>query len=184
MIRLAICLAIVSATVLPAFPQQHRRDPLNDLEIDKLRDTAQEPEARLKLYISFARARLEKLQQIRSDPKAENKDQQIREALQDFIDIYDELDENVDTFDDRGDDLRKALKPVIEADTEFGSRLRAFKLALEQSREEAEKYDFLIGTALEAVDTNAKDHRDLLAEQEVKFKNKKNKAHKETARGE
>ena len=184
MIRLAICIAIFSAAALPAFPQQHRHDPLNDMEIDKLRDTAQEPEARLKLYIGFARARLEKLQEIRSDPKAENRDQQIRDALQDFIDIYDELDENVDTFDDRGDDLRKALKPVIEADTEFGSRLRAFKLALEQSREEAEKYDFLIGTALETVDTNAKDHRDLLAEQEVKFKNKKNKAHKETARGE
>ena len=90
----------------------------------------------------------------------------------------------MDTFADRGDDLRKALKPVIEADTEFGSKLRAFKLSLENAREQAEKYDFLLGTAMEAVDNAAKDHRDLLAEQDVKFKNKKNKAHKESARGE
>lgn len=175
---------LLMATALPCAAQQHRRDPLTDLEIDQLRDAAQEPEARLKLYIAFARARLEKLQQIRSDPKITDKDQQIRAALQDFTQIYDELDENVDTFADRGDDLRKAVKPVIEADTEFGSRLRAFKLSLESSRDEAEKYDFLLGTAMEAVDSAAKDHRDLLAEQDVKFKNKKNKAHKESARGE
>jgi hypothetical protein len=35
------------------------------------------------------------------------------------------------------------------------------------------KYDFLLGTALEAVDDGAKDHRDLLAEQEETFKHKK-----------
>ena len=186
MIRLAATLLLLTAVSIPLTAQQHRRDPLTDLEIDQLRDAAQEPEARLKLYIAFARARLEKLQQIRTDPKVtdKDKDQQIRAALQDFTGIYDELDQNVDTFADRGDDLRKAVKPVIEADTEFGSRLRAFKLSLESSREEAEKYDFLLGTAMEAVDSAAKDHRDLLAEQDVKFKNKKSKAHKESARGE
>jgi len=180
MIRLAISVFLLATSALSC-AAQHRRDPLSDLEIDQLRDAAQEPEARLKLYIAFARARLEKLQPIRSDPKITDKDQQIRAALQDFTEIYDELDENVDTFADRGDDLRKAIKPVIEADTEFGSKLRAFKLSLESSRDEAEKYDFLLGTAMEAVDTAAKDHRDLLAEQDQKFKNKKNKAHKETA---
>jgi len=40
---------VIFVSVLAAFPavaEQHHRDPLNDLEIDKLRDTAQEPEAR------------------------------------------------------------------------------------------------------------------------------------------
>lgn len=166
------------ALIQPCLAQQRRHDALNDLEIDQLRDAAQEPEVRLKLYVSFARTRLDKVQQAHSDPKATDKDEQIRSGLQDFIDIYDELDENVDTFDDRGDDLRKALKPVIEADTEFGSKLRAFKLAIANSPKEAEAYDFLVGTALEAVDSAAKDHRDLLAEHEVKFKNKKDKSHK------
>jgi len=161
---------------------QQKRDPLNDLEIEKIRDAAQTPDVRLKLYVDFARARLDKLQQVRSDPKATDRDGQTHDALQDFLDIYDELDDNVDTFADRGDDLRKALKPVIEADTEFGSKLRAFKSSLASSREEAAKYDFLLGAALDAVDGGAKDHRDLLAEQEEKFKNKKEKPHKEDRR--
>src|SRR5262249_19873833 len=148
-------------TTVPA--QQHHRDPLNDLEVDKLRDAAQDPEVRLKLYVEFARARLDKLQQVHADQKsAADRAEQTRAALQDFLDVYDELNTNVDTYADRGEDLRKALKPVIEADTEFGSKLRAFKSSLTSSREEAGSYDFLVSSALEAVDEGAKDHRDLL----------------------
>ena len=157
--------------------QRHQHDPLNPAEVDKIRDSAMEPEVRLKLYIEFARARLDKLQQARSDPKlsAQDKEEQTRNALQDFTDVYDELEENVDTFADRGNDLRKALKPVIEADTEFGAKLRAFKSSLAGSPDDAGKFEFMVNSALEAVDSGAKDHRDLLAEQEQTFKNKKEK---------
>ncbi len=149
------------------------------MHVAKIRDTAQIPEARLKLYIEFARARLEKVQQIHSDPKAADREQQIRDALQDFLDVYDELNTNVDTFADRGSDLRKALKPVIEADTDFGAKLRAFRASLAKNAQEARDDEFLIGSAIEGVDSGAKDHRDLLAEQEETFKHKKKQDHKE-----
>lgn len=182
MIKLLV--AVVLLLPLCAIAQQQKRDPLSDLEVDKLRDAAQTPDVRLKLYIEFARTRLDHLQQAKADAKAADREQQMQDALQDFIDIFDELDDNVDTFADRGDDLRKALKPVIEADTEFGSKLRAFKSSLASSREEFAKYDFLVGSALQAVDDGAKDHRSLLAEQEEKFKNKKEKGHQERSGGE
>ncbi len=171
-----VCLLLIATS---AAAQANKREALSDLEIEKVRDAALLPEVRLKLYTEFARARLDKLQQAQVDTKAADRDAKMRDALQDFIAIYDELDDNVDTFADRGDDIRGALKPVIEADTEFGSKLRAFKSSLAASRAEAEKYDFLGNTALLAVDDGAKDHRDLLAEQEAKFKNKKAAAHKE-----
>lgn len=179
---IAGALLLLMATCAGA--QAHRRDPLTPPEVDKIRDSAMEPEVRLKLYIEFARARLDKLQQVRADPKitGTDKDDQTRASLQDFTDVYDELSTNVDTFADRGNDIRKALKPVIEADTEFGSKLRAFKSSLAGSKEEAGKYDFLVGSALEAIDSGAKDHRDLLAEQEETFKHKKEKGHKGDAK--
>ncbi len=169
--RIVIPILLIAA--LPGVAEQHHRDPLNDKEIDKIRDSALDPEARLKLYIEFARARLEKLQQVRADVKSPDQDQLTRDALQDFLDVYDELGTNVDTFADRGDDLRKALKPVIEADTEFGGKLRAFKSSLGGRAESAKDFTFLLGSALEAIDAGMKDHRDLLAEQEETFKNKK-----------
>ena len=179
MIRRTLAGALLLVVGVVAFAQRHRRDPLTDPEVDQIRDAAMEPEIRLKLYIEFARARLDKLQQAHSDPKATDRDQQTRAAIQDFADVYDELNVNVDTFADRGEDLRKALKPVIEADTEFGSKLRAFKSLL--TKQEAEGYEFLLGSALEAVDAGAKDHRDLLAEQEEAFKHKKKQEHKVVA---
>ena len=182
MIKLMLpCMLLLAAW---AFGQDKHHDPLTDAEIDKIRDAAQEPEARLKLYVEFARARLDKLQQVRSDPKITDKEDQTREALQDFVGVYDELTDNVDTYADRGEDLRKALKPVIEADTEFGSKLRAFRDSLVNSHAETGKYDFLLGSALEAVDDGAKDHRDLLAEQEETFKHKKKDQKSEARRPE
>ncbi len=173
----AVCLLLIAST---AIAQANKREALSDLEIEKVRDSAMLPDVRLKLYTEFARARLGILQQARADAKAEDREAKMRDALQDFIAIYDELDDNVDTFADRGDDIRGALKPVIEGDTEFGSKLRAFQTSLAAGpRADAEKFDFLANTALLAVDDGAKDHRDLLAEQEVKFKNRKAAVHKE-----
>src|SRR5262249_50273972 len=93
---------------LPAIAEQHHRDPLKDLKTTKFREAPKKPEARLKLYIKLARTRLEKLEQVRADDKAQDRDPRTRDALQDFLDVYDELNTNVDTFADRGDDLRKA----------------------------------------------------------------------------
>ncbi len=173
---LPFCLSIVIA--MTALAQAHHRDPLTEGEIDKIRDSAQLPEVRLKLYVEFARARLENIQKVHSDTKATDREKQTRDALQDFLDVYDELNTNVDTFADRGSDLRKGLKPVIEADTEFGAKLRAFRASLSNTQE-ARDDEFLIGSAIEGVDAGAKDHRDLLAEQEETFKNKKKQDHKE-----
>ncbi len=180
MINKSLLFLVVTFCLPVACAQSHHRDPLTDAEIDKIRDTAQVPEERLKLYVGFARTRLDKLQQVHADTKATDREDQTRDALQDFLDVYDELNINVDTYADRGDDLRKPLKFVIEADTEFGAKIRAFKSSLGSSQE-ARDDDFLIGSALEAVDGAAKDHRSLLAEQEEAFKHKKKQGHKEAS---
>src|SRR5271168_2715861 len=95
-----VCLALVFPVCSSSWADR-RRDPLTQLEINQLRDTAQDPDLRLKLYIKFARARLEAIEQVRSDPKATDRAQQTHDHLQEFLDVYDELNDNVDTFADR-----------------------------------------------------------------------------------
>jgi len=153
-----------------AFAQRHG-DPLTPAEIDQLRDTAQDPEMRLKFFVQFTRARLDAVIQAQSDPKVTDRPQAIHYKLQDFLDIYDELDENVDTFADRKNDIRKPLKLVITADTEFQAKLRTFKDA--NAKDESREYEFLLSNALDAVNNGLQDHRQLLTEQEEAAKNKK-----------
>jgi hypothetical protein len=152
---------------------QRRRDPLNPLEEDQLRNAAQDPAERLKLYIVFARTRLTSLEQMRADPKVTDRAQQTRERLQNFLDVYDELNDNIDTFVERKTDLRKPLKAVIEADTEFQAKLRALKSSVDANKSESKEYDFLLTNVLDAVDGGVQDHRQLLNEQEEAAKHKK-----------
>ena len=62
---------------------QRRRDPLNALEIDQLRDAMLDPDERLKLYVKFSRDRMTKLEQMRSDPKTKERARQTHDMLED-----------------------------------------------------------------------------------------------------
>lgn len=167
-------MASVLLFFIPATPQK-RPDPLNQLEINQLRDAAQEPLERLKLYVEFARTRLQTLDKVRSDPKLTDRGTETHDRLQEFLDVFDELNDNVDTFADRKEDLRKALKIVIEGDGEFQSKLRALKDAAGVSPAELKAYDFLLTNAIETVDSSIEDHRQLLDAQEEAAKQKKKK---------
>lgn len=168
----SLCTFLLCCFLLNASAQS-RREPLNPVEIDQLRDAAQDPAARIKLFIEFARARLTAVEQTRTDPKVSDRAQQTHDKLQNFLDVYDELNDNIDTFVERKADLRKPLKSVIEADTEFGAKLRALRSSVEASAGEAQKDEFLLNNAVDAVDTGAQDHRQLLAQQEEAAKHRK-----------
>jgi hypothetical protein len=170
-------LSLLTCLLLLAIPSlaEKRHDPLNQLEIDQLREAALEPDKRLKFFITYARERLASLEQARSDPKTTDRGEATHEWLTDFLDIYDELNDNVDMYDDRKDDLRKTLPIVIEADTEFQSKLRALQAAANTGKNESKQYEFVLTTALETIDHSIEDHRDTLKAQEEFFKKKKDK---------
>ena len=154
---------------------QRRRDPLNPLEIDQLRDAMLEPDQRLKLYVKFSRDRMTKLEQMRSDPKTTERGRQTHDMLEDFLAVYDELNDNIDMYVGRKDDIRKPLKVIIEVDTEFQAKLRALKNSANANASEASQYEFLLTDALDTVDSSADDHRKTLAEVGEYMKRQKKK---------
>ena len=158
-------------------PALGKRDPLNDSEIDQLREAAQEPNNRLKLIVKFARARLESLEQARTDPKlsADDRTGQIHDLLEDFTTIYDELGDNLDMYSDQKADFRKALHVIIENDAEFQNRLRAFRDAVDAdpAKYQTKQFHFVLENALDAVGAGASDHRKLLEEQNQLANDKK-----------
>ena len=132
---------------------------LRQAEIDQIRDTSWEPQLRLGLYVKFARARLVGMEQMRADPKTKDRAQQTHDKLDDFLLIYDELNDNIDTYVDRKNDIRKPLKLIIDADTEFQAKLLALRDAAGVSPEEFKQYEFVLSNALDTVDSTAEDHQ-------------------------
>jgi hypothetical protein len=170
--RAYVCLGAILLIAAAALGQRHR-DPFTQAEIDQIRDTSWEPQQRLALYVKFARARLVGLEQMRNDPKTKDRPQQTHDKLDDFLLIYDELNDNVETYIDRNDDIRKPLKLIIDADNEFEAKLRALRDAANVSPEETKRYEFVLNNALDTLDTSVGDHRKLLTEQEEAAKHRK-----------
>ena len=172
LLRSWVCVGVLLAGGSTALAQRHR-EPLTKSEIDQIRDASWEPKQRLALYVQFTRARLVKLEEMRSDPKTKNRARQTHDLLDDIQLLYDELNDNIDTYVDRKDDIRKPLKTIIEADTEFQAKLRALKDAADVPAEEARQYEFVLTNVLDSVDTSTEEHRKLLADQEDAAKHKK-----------
>lgn len=157
----------------PGASAQRHRDPFTQPEIDQIRDSSWEPQQRLALYVKFARARLVALEQMRGDPKTKDRAQQTHDKLDDFLLIYDELNDNIDTYIDRKNDIRKPLKIIIDADTEFQAKLLALKDAANVPPEETKQYEFVLSNAHDTLNSSAADHRKLLTEQQEAAKHKR-----------
>jgi hypothetical protein len=80
---------------------------------------------------------------------------------------------NIDTYVDRKNDIRKPLKAIIDADTEFQAKLRALKDAADVRPAESQQYEFVLNNAIETVDSSVEDHRKLLEDQEELAKHKR-----------
>lgn len=149
--------------VIPMLAQR-QRDPLTDAESDQLRELRQEPLKRLRLMVKFARTRLETAEQLRANPNLPDAPKQIRTALEDFTSIVDEMDSNIDAF--KGDDIRKPLKEIVEADSDFQLKLRTLKEGTPQKQRA--DYTFAIDTALDSVNASADTARAMLEDQLAK----------------
>jgi hypothetical protein len=178
-----VILALLFFSAIPLAAQLGSRDPLEETEINKLREVAQEPDKRLKLLVEFASARLAAIDHLRGDPHlAAGRGPQVHDLLEDFTKLVDEMGDNIDDYADRKYDLRKALKTVIEGDTGFQLKLRTLKEqgpgAGATAGTETGDYSFILQNATEAVKMSLDDARKLLAEQELAFKETQVKAKK------
>jgi hypothetical protein len=172
LLRSGLCAVLLLSGVAAVQAQRHR-EPLTDSEIDQIRDASWEPRQRLTLYVQFTRDRLVKLEQMRSDPKTKDRPRLTHDRLDDLQLLYDELNDNIDTYVERRDDIRKPLKLIIEADNEFQAKLRALKDASDVPADEARQYEFVLTNLLDSVDSSTEDHRKLLADQEDAAKHKR-----------
>jgi hypothetical protein len=163
---------LISSLGRVGLTQVRDRDPLNEREIDQMRESADFPDKRLELMIHFARARMASIDQLRTGAKnAKDRPMQIHDLLQDFSSLLDEIDDNVDTYASHKTDIRKGLKLLIEADSEWALKLRNLK---DQSPpEELEQYSFALANARDAVTDGADGARKELQEQNELAKEKK-----------
>jgi hypothetical protein len=157
-------LALLMCATPIAFAQKNTRDPMTDAEIDQMREAADYPNKRLELMVKFAKERISMIDLVRTDSdSAATRPKQIHDLLQDFITLLDETDDNIDMYESHFADMRKGLKLVIEANSEWQLKLRQLK---EQTPpEELQQFSFVLANAVDTVADSSKSARETLEEQ-------------------
>jgi hypothetical protein len=121
-IWLRLIVPAILATGIPAFAQ---KDFLTSDEVEKVRE-AQEPNERLKLYVLFARQRLDQLQRLLEKDK-KGRSLLVRELLEDYTSIIDALDTVSDDALKRGADNTLGVNAAREAEHKFLTQLQKIK---------------------------------------------------------
>ena len=167
-----VCLLIAALATLPAPAPAQKRDPLNQKEVDEMRESADWPNKRLEVMVKFARARINAVDELQANGKtAKDRPMQIHDLLEDFTALLDELQDNLEMYSTHKADMRKGLVLLIEADSEWQLKLRRLK---EQSPpEELDQYSFVLTNATEAVNDMADDARKSLQQQNEWARDKK-----------
>jgi hypothetical protein len=165
----AKCAVLLLLLAQPLIAQKDR-DPLNDNEVDQIRELRNQPVARIKLYQKFIEDRIAAIKEIGPNPKAEDRKAALRARLEEFTRLSDELQDNLDTFDEAHADIRKALKDLVSASAKWPDILN------QPTTDPA--YDFSRKTALEAAMSTNDQAKKLLDSQQKYFAEHKDEAGK------
>lgn len=131
--------ALALACAPPLAAQKQHRQPLDERQIEQIREAGVQPDQRIQLYTHFVAERVDAIEALGRRASSRARGQRLDDALLDLAALLDELGANLDQYGDRKADLRKALKALNQAAPGWQTALTALAAepAFELSRKEA-----------------------------------------------
>ncbi len=144
---LSLAFFILGAALTGPLPARaQRKDYLSAVEADKIRD-AVTPSLRIKLFLSFAAARIKRLQYELDHPGGSLRgDERLNGALNSYADCVDEAADLIDLGVEKQQDISDGIKEMQDRGPEFLAYLK--ELAARGT--EVEPYRYNLDDAIEA----------------------------------
>jgi len=130
---------------LLALPLAAQRDFLTADEADQIRETSQDPNARLKLYMHFAKQRLDLAKSALAKEKA-GRSILVHDALDDYAHIIDSVDDVVDDALKHQADIKVGMAAVKAGEAEMLATLEKFR---DSQPKDMARYEFALRQAID-----------------------------------
>jgi hypothetical protein len=138
--RWLLCALLAAAPLLAA-----DRDFLTSDEADQIRE-AQDPNLRVKLYLHFAKQRLDQVKQLMAKDKP-GRSALIHDLLDDYSNIIDAIDTVSDDALQRKKDLAAGMASVREGEKPMLAELQKIQ---DSNPKDLERYEFVLKQAIDA----------------------------------
>ena len=93
---------------------QSKKDPLTEQQIEEVREAGDQPLERIKLFVGYVEDRVTEIHRLNADHIAQNRNVRLHNLFDEFTRLSDELQDNMDAFDEQHADLRKELKEIVD----------------------------------------------------------------------
>jgi hypothetical protein len=147
-------LALVLLALISPLHAQRGDNSLSEGEVEQLRDSAYFPNDRIMVFIKLLDNRNKAIQELFAHPRKPGREQDTHDLLEQFTNIADELNDNLDDYGPHHRDIRKALPKLLDATERWSSNIKtppenpaydlSRKLALEAIRDIREEATHLV----------------------------------------
>ena len=165
--RTLVYVTLLLASVLTATAQS-KKDPLTEQQIEAVREAGDQPAERLKLYVGYIDERAKSIHTLSVDAHAQSREARLHKLYEEFTQLSDELQDNMDAFDEQHADMRKVLKVIVDKTGEWTT-------ALNEPKPNAD-YDFPRKSAVDANQSAHETATQMLPQEEKYFAEQKKAA--------
>jgi hypothetical protein len=122
--RAAVLFLLLALTLPLALHAQRHDSALSEGEVEKLRDAAYVPADRVMVFIGFLDTRTKSLESLFAHSRRPGREEDAHDLFEQITEISDELDDNLDDYAHRHQDIRKALPKLIQATERWSTELK------------------------------------------------------------
>ncbi len=98
---------------------------LSDAEVEILRETAPLPVERIQAFVGFLNDRTKAIDKLLAARRKPGREEDLHDLMEQFSSIANDLSDNLDEYDKRHRDLRKALPKLLAATDRWATALRS-----------------------------------------------------------